>query len=106
MEAALDGGREDYAAFDQADMRFHKAIVQACGNDLLQQMGQVVYSALLISFHATSRLPGRAKASLPAHRAILNAIRGGYARRAGQAMRRLVSSTGREIGTLSDRGGA
>jgi DNA-binding FadR family transcriptional regulator len=106
METALDGDREDYAAFDQADMRFHKAIVQACGNDLLQQMGQVVYSALLISFHATSRLPGRAKASLPAHRAILNAIRGGYARRAGQAMRRLVSSTGREIGTLSDRGGA
>jgi DNA-binding FadR family transcriptional regulator len=103
MEAALNGGREEYEAFDKADMRFHQAIVQACGNDLLQQMGQVVYSALLISFHATSRLPGRAKASLPEHRAILNAIRGRHARRAGQAMRRLVSSTAREIETLPDR---
>lgn len=103
MEAALNGGREEYEAFDRADMRFHQAIVQACGNDLLQQMGQVVYSALLISFHATSRLPGRAKASLPEHRAILNAIRGRRARRAGQAMRRLVSSTAREIETLPDR---
>jgi DNA-binding FadR family transcriptional regulator len=105
MAAALHGGGcEDYAAFDEADMRFHQAIVQACGNDLLQQMGRVVYSALLISFHATSRLPGRAKASLPEHRAILTAIRGRQARRAGQAMRRLVHSTAREIDTLQDSG--
>jgi DNA-binding FadR family transcriptional regulator len=102
MEAALDGGREDYAAFVEADMRFHRAIVRACGNDLLQQMGQVVYSALLISFHATTRLPGRAKASLPEHRAILTAIRGRQARRAGQVMRRLVHRTAREIETLPD----
>jgi DNA-binding FadR family transcriptional regulator len=106
MEAALHGGREDYAAFDEADMRFHQAIVRACGNDLLQQMGHVVYSALLISFHATSRLPGRAKASLPEHRAILTAIRGRQARRAGQVMRRLVRSTAREIDTLPDSGHA
>jgi DNA-binding FadR family transcriptional regulator len=101
MESALHGGSEDYEAFDRADMRFHQAIVRACGNDLLQQMGQVVYSALLLSFQATSRLPGRAKASLPEHRAILNSIRGHHARRAGQAMRRLVQTTAREIETLS-----
>jgi len=35
MEAALGGPSEDHAAFDQADMRFHLAIVRACGNDLL-----------------------------------------------------------------------
>ena len=68
-------GAEDYEAFDRADMRFHQGIVRACGNDLLEQMGHVVYSALLLSFQATSRLPGRAKESLPKHRAILDAIR-------------------------------
>src|SRR5262245_7885520 len=93
MEAALRGDGEDYEAFDRADILFHLAIVRACGNDLLQQMGQVVYSTLLLSFKATSRLPGRAKASLPEHRAIVNAIRGRHARRAGLAMRRLVRST-------------
>ena len=111
MEASLCNGTEDYEAFDRADIVFHQRIVQACGNDLLQQMGQVVYSALLLSFHATSRLPGRAKASLPDHRAIVNAIRDRQVRRAGLAMRRLVRSTAREIESLSeparpDRGGA
>jgi DNA-binding FadR family transcriptional regulator len=104
METALDGAREDYEAFDKADMEFHAAIVRACGNDLLEQMGQVVYSALLVSFQATSRLPGRARASMPHHRAILDAIRRRQVRRAGQAMRRLVESTAQEIEALSDDG--
>jgi DNA-binding FadR family transcriptional regulator len=102
MEDALRDGAEDYEAFDRADIVFHQGIVQACGNDLLEQMGLVVYSGLLVSFHATSRLPGRAKASLPEHRAVLNAIRSRQARRAGLSMRRLVSSTAREIDSLSD----
>ena len=89
MEAALSGP-ENFEAFDQADRRFHQAIVRACGNDLLERMSHVVVSALLLSFHATSRLPGRAKAAMPMHRAILEAIRDRHARRAGQAMRRLV----------------
>jgi len=103
MGAALGGGDEDYAAFDRADMRFHQAIVRASGNDLLEQMGHVVYSALLLSFQATSRLPGQAKASLPNHRAILEAIRRRNVRRAGTAMRRLVHATARAIETLPRR---
>ena len=100
MEASLDG-EADYEAFDRADRRFHQSIVRACGNDLLERMSHVVVSALLVSFHATSRLPGRAKASLPQHRSILEAIRDGQARRAGQAMRRLVARTAREIDGLA-----
>lgn len=100
MEAALAGPAEDHAAFDQADMRFHQAIVRACGNDLLDSMSQFVYSALLVSFQATSRLPGRAKASLPVHGAVLAAIRDRDAGRAGEAMRALVSSTATEIENL------
>jgi len=104
MEAALGGGAEDYEAFDRADMEFHRGIVRACGNDLLEQMGHVVYSALLLSFQATSRLPGRARASLPKHRAILDAIRDRHPRSAGQAMRSVVRSSAREIGKLSRPG--
>ena len=105
MEAALGGSAENHEAFDQADMDFHRAIVRACGNDLLEQMGQVVYSALLVSFHATSRLPGRASGSLPAHRDILEAIRRRDVRRAGRAMRRLVQSTSHDIEGLPERQG-
>jgi DNA-binding FadR family transcriptional regulator len=103
MESALAGGEVDYEAFDVADMRFHRAIMQACHNDLLEQMSGVVFGALLVSFRATSRLPGSARASLPNHRAILDAIRDGDAKRAARAMRRLVHTTAREIEAFSRR---
>src|SRR5262245_12020976 len=102
MEASLDGVN-DYEAFDQADRRFHQAIVRACGNDLLERMSHVVVSALLVSFHTTSRLPGRAKASLPVHRSILESIRAGQGQLASQTMRRLVLRTAREIERLAKR---
>lgn len=93
----------DVEAFVQADMRFHLAILQACRNDLLEQMSRVVYSALLVSFRSTSQLPGRAKASLPKHRAILDAIRGRDPHGAGDAMRHLVQSTARDVEALRKR---
>jgi len=104
METALAGREPDYEGFDLADMSFHRAIMRACHNDLLEQMSGVVYGALLVSFRATSRLPGSARASLPKHRAILDAISDGDGRRAAQAMRRLVHSTARAIETISRRG--
>lgn len=100
MAEALAQEPPDFEAFDQADIRFHRAILQACDNDVLEQMSAMVYSALLVSFHATSRLPGRARSSLPRHRAILEAIRAHDARRAGAAMRRLVRGTAEAIEAL------
>jgi DNA-binding FadR family transcriptional regulator len=103
MESALAGLEVDYDAFDLADMRFHRAILQACHNDLLEQMSGVVFGALLVSFRATSRLPGSARASLPKHRAILDAIRDRDPKRAARAMRRLVNDTARGIEAFSRR---
>jgi DNA-binding FadR family transcriptional regulator len=103
MASALAGREADYDAFDLADMRFHRAILQACHNDLLEQMSSVVFRALLVSFRATSRLPGSARASLPRHAAILDAIRGRDARGAARAMQRLVQGTAREIEAFSRR---
>jgi DNA-binding FadR family transcriptional regulator len=101
--SAPSSGTGDFEAFVQADMRFHLAILQACRNDLLEQMSRVVYSALLVSFRATSALPGRARAALPLHRSILGAIRAGEPRRAGDAMRRLVRTTARDVAALGKR---
>jgi DNA-binding FadR family transcriptional regulator len=104
MEAAVDsadaGPDGELEAFVTADTRFHMAILAACRNDLLEQVSRTIYSALVVSFRATSRVPGSARAALPRHRAILDAIRDRHPRRAGQAMRRLVQSTAREIATL------
>ena len=97
MESAVLSRPPDFEAFDLADMDFHRAILEACHNDVLEQMSGVVFGALLVSFRATSRLPGSARASLPKHRAVLDALRGGDGRRAARAMRRLVHGTAHEI---------
>jgi len=40
MREALDLSPPDYEAYNDADIRFHRAIVQACDNDVLEQMAQ------------------------------------------------------------------
>jgi DNA-binding FadR family transcriptional regulator len=98
MEAAMPAdGPGDVAAFVIADTRFHTAIFRAAGNDLLEHMSGVIYSALRFSFEATSRIPGSARASLPRHRAVMEAIRGRRPRLAGAAMRALVRRIARKI---------
>jgi DNA-binding FadR family transcriptional regulator len=100
MRDSLDARPPDYEAYNEADVRFHRAIVQACDNDVLEQMGRIVNSTLLVAFNAAVRVPDLARSSLPRHQAILDAIRRRQPRRARAAMRRLVQNTGRAIGKL------
>jgi DNA-binding FadR family transcriptional regulator len=100
MRAALDLSPPDYEAYNEADIRFHRAVVQACDNDVLEQMGAIVNTALFVAFNAAIRVPNLARVSLPRHRAILDAIRHRQPKRARAAMSRLVQNTGRAIGKL------
>ena len=100
MRDALDRSPPDYEAYNEADVRFHTAIVQACDNDVLERMGAIVNTALLVAFHAAIRVPGLARASLPRHQAILDAIRLHQPHRARAVMSLLVQNTGRSIGKL------
>jgi len=107
MEAAMPAsGPGDVAAFVDADTRFHLTIFQAAGNHILEQMSGVVYSALRYSFEATSRIPGSARASLPRHRAVLDAIRARRAQDAGEAMRALLRRIARKIEVIDRESGA
>jgi DNA-binding FadR family transcriptional regulator len=103
MRDALDVFPPDHEAYNEADIRFHQAIVQACDNEVLQQMGNIVSTALLVAFDAAIRVPGLARASLPRHQAILDAIRRRQPNRARDTMRRLVQNTGRAIVRLGRR---
>ena len=100
MREALDLSPPDYEAYNEADIRFHRTIVQACDNDLLEQMGAIVNTTLLVAFNAAIRVPGLPRGSLPRHQAILDAIRRRQPNRARAAMRLLVRNTGRAIGRL------
>ena len=100
MREALDRSPPDHEAYNEADIRFHRAIVQACDNDVLEQMGAIVNTTLLVAFNAAIRVPGLARVSLPRHQAIVDAISRRRPNRARAAMRRLVQNTGRAIGKL------
>jgi DNA-binding FadR family transcriptional regulator len=100
MRDALDQSPPDFEAYNEADVRFHTAIVRACENDILEQMGAIVNTALLVAFNAAIRVPGLARASLPRHQAILDAIRRHQPHRARAVMTLLVQNTGRSIGKL------
>jgi DNA-binding FadR family transcriptional regulator len=100
MRGALDLSSPDYEAYNEADVRFHRTIVQACDNDVLEQMGAIVNTTLLVAFNAAIRVPGLPRGSLPRHQAILDAIRRHQPNRARALMRLLVQNTGRAIGRL------
>lgn len=97
MVAATRGERVRLGAFVDADSRFHAGILRASGNELLTQLGRTVFSALVLSFRATTTRPGAARASLPRHRAILNAIKRGRPADARRAMLSLMAHTAREV---------
>jgi DNA-binding FadR family transcriptional regulator len=67
---AAEQGRDDPL---DADIAFHVSILQASGNPFYAQFRDVVVTALRTSILFTNRYQGRT-ASLPAHRAVKDAI--------------------------------
>ena len=86
MEAA-EAGDDD--ALD-ADIAFHIAILNASANPFYMQFRDVVTTALRTSIRFTNRFKGRT-ASLPAHRAVLDAIEARDGARAREEMAAIIA---------------
>ncbi|MFJ4205582.1 FadR/GntR family transcriptional regulator [Streptomyces sviceus] len=72
MEAeAAEPGRNGYI---EADIAFHRALLDASGNRLLGSLGRAVDIALEHSFLVSTQTPGAVAASLPGHRAVAEAV--------------------------------
>ncbi|MFD5320337.1 FadR/GntR family transcriptional regulator [Streptomyces sp. NPDC127098] len=93
-EAATRPGRAGYV---EADIAFHRALLDASGNRLLGSLGRAIDIALQHSFAVSTRTPGAVEASLPAHRAIVAAVAGGDAEAAAAAVLGIIESAEREI---------
>lgn len=83
---AAEAGDDD--ALD-ADIAFHVAILEACGNPFYRQFRDVVETALRTSIRFTNRFIGRT-ADLDQHRAVLEAIERHDAEAASTAMAALI----------------
>ena len=77
IEAAFEGMRkaiEEGGDYVKYDLRFHQALLRACGNRMIIQMSQALSALLRTSFEiSTSRKDGP-RNSLPMHRAVLDAV--------------------------------
>lgn len=86
MEAAESGAENPLTA----DIAFHVAILQASGNPFYAQFRDVVATALQTSIQFTNRYRGRS-ASLPAHKAVMDAIFAHDAEAAAATMHELIA---------------
>jgi DNA-binding FadR family transcriptional regulator len=73
-----------------ADIAFHVAILEASGNPFYSQFRDVVATALQTSIQFTNRYRGRS-ASLPSHKAVLDAILAHDSATAAETLRDLIA---------------
>jgi DNA-binding FadR family transcriptional regulator len=87
MAAAAD--RESFVV---TDLAFHKAILTASGNPLMQSIGSVIEAALMAAFRRSAPYDDqeRLARSVAEHRAIYEAIAAADSALAAEAMRRVV----------------
>ena len=86
MEAAEAGEGDPL----DSDIAFHIAVLNASGNPFYMQFRDLVETALRTSIRFTNRFVGRT-ASLPQHKAVLDAIAAGEAEAAETAMAEIIS---------------
>ena len=87
-------GEGDYVA---ADLAFHQALIGACHNRMLQQMGKTLEALLRTSFRISTARPNGPALSLPLHREILDAVIARAPDLAERACLRLIDGAGRDI---------
>ena len=99
----MDTAGMDRQAFSEPDLRFHRAILTATGNDFLIALGATVEAALRLSLELSTRTPGAPRKSLPYHRAVLDELWARNADRARRAMHELIDLTERNIVSAMSR---
>jgi DNA-binding FadR family transcriptional regulator len=87
-------GRGDYVA---QDLAFHQALIAACHNRMLAQMGKTLEALLRTSFRISIGRPNGPALSLPLHREILDAVIARAPDLAERASLRLIDGAGLDI---------
>ncbi|NUP42621.1 MAG: FadR family transcriptional regulator [Streptomyces sp.] len=92
--AAAEPGRSGYV---EADTAFHRALLDAGGNRLLGSLGRAIDIALEHSFLVSTQTPGAVEASLPGHRAVVEAVAAGDPAAAAAAVLTIIEAAEKEI---------
>ncbi|MFJ8822831.1 FadR/GntR family transcriptional regulator [Streptomyces sp. NPDC102467] len=108
LESALDAmGRAVGGGADAvlADLAFHRALLAASHNELLERMEMVISSGLAVRDRLVhgAESPAGPGDPVPSHRAVLDAVRAQDADAAESAMRRLLDQAVRDLGKVRGR---
>lgn len=93
-DAAASPGRGGYV---EADIAFHRALLDAGGNRLLGSLGRAVEIALEHSFVISTQTAGAVEASLPGHRAVVRAVEARDPAAAAAAVLSVIEAAEQEI---------
>ncbi|WP_055590489.1 FadR/GntR family transcriptional regulator [Peterkaempfera griseoplana] len=102
LEAALTAIGEEAGASHavQADLAFHRALLAATHNELLERMEMVIESGLALRDQLVHSAP-HSEDPVPSHRAVLDAVRDRDADAAERAMRALLDQATRDLDKIS-----
>ncbi|MBC7267562.1 MAG: FadR family transcriptional regulator [Streptomyces sp.] len=102
LEAAVAAMAEDTGAPHavEADLAFHRALLSATHNELLERMEMVIESGLAHRDRIVHSSP-HGEDPVPAHRAVLDAVRERDPDAAEAAMRALLDQAGRDLDRVS-----
>jgi DNA-binding FadR family transcriptional regulator len=94
---AMGAAGTNLAALIGPDKAFHRAILQATGNEMFRSLGNIVEMALTIALRAHMTNPASYRSSLALHGTIFKAIRRGDAHAARKAAQLLIEVWGRSL---------
>jgi len=92
---AMEAAGSNLAAVIGPEQAFHRAILQATGNEMFRSLGNIVEMALTIALRVTMANPAAFKHSLPLHKTMLKAIRRGDGAAARKAALLVIDLVGR-----------
>src|SRR5919198_654581 len=95
---------DDLDAFMEPDLRFHSLLLEACGNELLEHMGEILTAVLRTIFAYSSSSSRSYPRAARRHRAIVKAIEARDPDDAEGAVLRLIDETKSDLASALRRG--
>jgi DNA-binding FadR family transcriptional regulator len=99
MQAAGDDG----AKISEPDLKFHRAIIRASGNQMFSSLAHVLGAALSANFDLVRDAPRGHRHSMPLHKKVLDAIADGNSAVARLAMQNLIEDSQRDARDVRNR---
>jgi len=97
------GNTRDVIAAVEADVAFHKAVLAASGNSVLEEFEIIIDAALRAAFRLSTEMSRSFALTISAHVHVYEAIRMRDAERAQSAMSGLLNMAARDLGLDADK---